>query len=592
MQRLSILILAVICLAVCVAPACAQDLGRFTDYPGLTSQTVTKFPLGPGFYLNWIKILLAWLVFLFWVKGVDWISQDAFKHKLNYTRWNLAAFFSFFVAQILLWLLPWFWLGMPLLLIAWLAPLIAYVKHRNEHVPPDETVFNAEHIRWWASQNLRVIGIKIAAEKRGKDEAPPVDLQPRGGADERTNNANLLLARQSHGYGMTQHLVADLIARRADAALLDFTQEAVTVRFQIDGVWHDVESRDRESGDMLLAVMKTICGLDANQRVARQDGTFGAEFEKNKYTCRLLSQGTKTGERAVLQLQRGKNKIEKLADLEMRAKLVEDLRAQLTAQAGLIIVSAPPAGGLTTLFSVVVGAMDRFVRSFVGLESSAISELKVENVPVTYFNPKAGETPLTPLPKLVREHPDVFIVPDLVDAESAAALLEQVEHEGRQVVTSVRAKESAEALLRVMMLKMPPEKLANSVTMVVNQRMIRKLCNKCKEAYTPAPQVLEQLGIPAGRVEAFYRVPQPSPEKEEEEPCKKCQGIGYFGRTAMYEVLTVDDGVRAALLKSPQVAAVRAAARKAGMRTLQEEGIVLVAKGVTSLPELMRVLKE
>jgi type II secretory ATPase GspE/PulE/Tfp pilus assembly ATPase PilB-like protein len=213
---------------------------------------------------------------------------------------------------------------------------------------------------------------------------------------------------------------------------------------------------------------------------------------------------------------------------------------------------------------------------------------------VTYFNPAAGETPLTPLPKLIREHPDVYIVPDLVDAESGAALLEQVEHENRMVVTSVRAKEAAESLLRVMALKVPPDKFAASVTMALNQRMIRKLCNKCKEAYTPAPNVLQQLGIPPGRVEAFYRVPQPKPEdeKDDEGPCKKCQGIGYFGRTALYELLIVDDDVREALLKTPQVAAVRAAARKAGMRTLQEEGIVLVAKGVTSLPELMRVLKE
>ncbi|HEY2838260.1 MAG TPA: ATPase, T2SS/T4P/T4SS family, partial [Pirellulales bacterium] len=305
-------------------------------------------------------------------------------------------------------------------------------------------------------------------------------------------------------------------------------------------------------------------------------------------------QGTKTGERALLQLQRGKNKIEKFADLEMRDKLAETLRAQLAAQSGLIVVSAPPAGGLSTLFTVTVSAMDRFVRSFVGLESSVNSEFKVENVPVTYFNPAASENPLSILPKLVREHPDVFIVPDMVDADSAAALLEQVEHENRQVVTSVRAKEAADSLLRLLDLGMPPEKLAAGLTVALNQRMIRKLCNKCKEAYAPAPNVLEQLGIPAGRVEAFYRVPQPKPEdeKDDEGPCKKCQGIGYFGRTALYELLIVDDGVRAALTRTPQLAALRAAARKAGMRTLQEEGIVLVAKGVTSLPELMRVLKE
>lgn len=597
MQRLFILLLAVCLVAAFAGLACAQqtDFGHFPEYPGLTSSSVSKFPLGPGYYLSVIKILLSWLTFLLWVRSVDWMSQDGFALKVDYKRWNLIAFFSFLAAQVLLWLLPWFWLSFPLLLVAWIVPFVVYVKQRNQIANPAETVFNAEHIRWWLAMKLSVIGIKMAAEKRGKDEAPPVEFQPRGGADDRTNAANLLMSRQSPGFAMLQHLIADLIVRRADAVLLDFTQAAATVRYQIDGVWHDIDTRERESADMLLAVMKTLAGRDANQRVARQDGSFGAEFEKNKYTCRLVSQGTKTGERALLQFQRGKNKIEKLADLEMRDKLVETLRAQLAAQSGLIIISAPPSGGgLSTLFTVVVGAMDRFVRSFVGMESSAVSEFKVENVPVTYFNPAAGETPATILPKLAREHPDVYIVPDMVDADSATALLEQIENDNRLVVTSVRAKEAAESLLRVLQLNMPPEKLAGTVIMAINQRMIRKLCSKCKEAYAPAPNVLQQLGIPAGRVEAFYRVPQPKPEdeKDDEGPCKKCQGIGYFGRTALYELLIVDDDVRAALAKSPQLATVRAAARKAGMRTLQEEGIVLVAKGVTSLPELMRVLKE
>jgi type II secretory ATPase GspE/PulE/Tfp pilus assembly ATPase PilB-like protein len=227
------------------------------------------------------------------------------------------------------------------------------------------------------------------------------------------------------------------------------------------------------------------------------------------------------------------------------------------------------------------------VRGFVGVESTAIKELKVENVPITSFDPAAGQTPATILPKLIREHPDVFVVPDMVDAESATILCDQVENENRMVVTSVRAKEASESLLRVMMLKVPPAKFATSVIAALNERLIRKLCPKCKEGYAPTPQVLEQLGIPAGRVEAFYR-----PPTQPEEVCQECQGIGYLGRTGIFELLFIDDGVRQALTTTPQLAAVRQAARKAGMRTLQEEGIVLVAKGITSLQELMRVLKE
>jgi len=136
-------------------------------------------------------------------------------------------------------------------------------------------------------------------------------------------------------------------------------------------------------------------------------------------------------------------------------------------------------------------------------------------------------------------------------------------------------------------LKVPPGEWAKAVTGVLNQRLVRKLCDHCKEAYAPTPQVLQQLGIPEGRIQAFYRPPQ-----QPEEVCPECGGIGYKGRTALFELLLVDDTVRKVLATSPKIDLLRQAARKAGMRSLQEEGVLLVAKGVTSLPELMRVMKQ
>jgi len=586
MHRLAILAVVAFLAVADARTGWAQDYGTFPPYPGIDAQSITKFPLGPGYYLSWIKMAACWVIFLAWVASVDWMSRDGTALHLAYRRWNMLAFFSFVVAFILLWVIPWFWLALPLLVLAWVVPFTVYVVHRNAKAAIDETVFTPGHIRFWLSERLKVIGIKIAAEGGRRGKGPPVELKAQG-KDDRTNAGNLLLARQSLGYALVQGLVAETLSRRADTLLMDFTQASVGMRYQIDGVWHDAEPRDREAGDAILAVMKTIAGLDAKQRVKRQEGAFGAEIEKVKYTCRLVSQGTKTGERALMQLTGRKKKLDRLADLDMRAKLIEDLKATLALPQGMAVVSAPPAGGLTTLFAATISEMDRFVRGFVGVESTAVKELNVENVPITAFDPTAGQTPATILPKLIREHPDVFIVPDMVDAESATILCDQVESENRMVVTSVRAKEAAESLLRVMMLKVPPAKFATAVIAALNERLIRKLCAKCKEGYAPTPQVLEQLGIPAGRVEAFYRPPQ-----QPEEVCPECQGIGYLGRTGIFELLIVDEGVRQALTTTPQLAAVRQAARKAGMRTLQEEGIVLVAKGITSLQELMRVLKE
>ena len=123
---------------------------------------------------------------------------------------------------------------------------------------------------------------------------------------------------------------------------------------------------------------------------------------------------------------------------------------------------------------------------------------------------------------------------------------------------------------------------------MLNQRLIRKLCEDCKEEYTPSPEMLKKLGIPAGRVESLYR----PPKSEEDQPvCSNCGGLGYKERTSIFELLVVDDSIREVLTKQPKLEVLRKVARQAGNRTLQEEGIVLVAKGVTSVPELSRVLK-
>jgi type II secretory ATPase GspE/PulE/Tfp pilus assembly ATPase PilB-like protein len=166
-------------------------------------------------------------------------------------------------------------------------------------------------------------------------------------------------------------------------------------------------------------------------------------------------------------------------------------------------------------------------------------------------------------------------------------------------MVGIKAKDAVEALLRVLMMKVPPAKFAPVVSASLNMRLVRKLCENCKQAYAPTPQILQQLGIPAGKVQALYRphegplpLPPDAPKDAVPMPCRHCRGIGYKGRTAIFELLVMNDQLRKVLAKTPKIDILRAEARKAGFKNLQEEGIALVAKGTTSLPELLRVLKE
>ncbi len=564
--------------------ALAQTAPKWPDFSNVDIQ---NFPRGPGFYLSWIKLGLWWIVFIMWVATTDWVNLDSQRFRLGYALWNSLNVFPFAVAFLASFLIPYFAVGMSLMVLTWLIPLGVFIGYRNARVEGHQKVLTADHLRFVAAERLRPLGIKIESKRlRGDEQGAPIKLIAQGGATPVEDNAHFFTARNSPGFAPAKDLVWEAMNRRAESFMLDYTPQAVAIRYLIDGVWHNGDSRDREIGDALLSVLKTISSLNPAERRARQQGKFGVQQEKQKMVCTLLSQGTPTGERVMAQFDAGSVVFKKLPELGMREKLIEQTQALLSQPSGMLIFSAPPRGGLSSLLNAALGSSDRFTRAFMAVEDVRRPEKTTENVPPTTFDSKKKETALTVLPKVARLYPDVIVVRDLPDAETFEFLANQVE-QNRLIITSIRAKDAPESLLRVLTLKVAPDKLAQAALGVVNQRLVRKLCETCREAYAPTPQILQQLRIPAGKVEAFYRPPQ-APEKV----CPDCGGIGYLGRTAIFEVLVMNDHLKAVLTKTPKLDILRKEARKQGMRGLQEEGILLVAKGVTSLQELMRVLKE
>ena len=541
---------------------------------------------GPGYYLNWLKMLACWLVFLLWVRTTDWVSSDAQTMKMDFLRWNPIVFGTFVIAFVLVWMIPIFWVSFPLLLVAYLAPLTSYIVYRNSKVMMHEKVLTGQHLRYVASIYLKKIGIKIDAEIRDPHETgPAVILAALGGATSQDDGAHLLAARQCPGFRDARQVTAEGLERRSDAIMLDYTPEAVAVRFLVDGVWHPGESLPRATGDSLLEAMKALGGMNPQDRQRRQDGKFSAKFHGANYAATLTTQGTKTGERAAIQFERAKTKFNTLEELGMRPKMQEQLREYLQRDEGFVLLAAPPANGLRTTTNVALRSCDRLLREFVTVEEEKTRYEEIENVPVHLYQASEGKSPVDALPDLFLMEPNVVLVRDLVNAATVNLLVEEIARQ-RLIVATVRAKEASEAILRVLALEATAEPFLRNLQAVLCQRLVRKLCEHCKEAYQPAPEVLRQLGIPPDRVQVFYRPPQ-----QPQGVCEHCKGIGYMGRTAIFELLALEDTTRQALLQHPRLELVRQTARRAGHRGLQEEGLVLVAKGVTALPELMRVLK-
>jgi type II secretory ATPase GspE/PulE/Tfp pilus assembly ATPase PilB-like protein len=571
----------------------AQDWPEYRDDPLL---------LGPGNYLAWYKMLLIWVLVGPWVATTDWIGRDTLEFGdsigMPSRVWNPIAVFAFLVGFLLAISIPLFFVGYLILFLGYVGPLITYIIMRNGRVTDDQKVLTREHLKaWLAARRSGRKGKGAQADGGTQEPGPPVKLSACGGS-ETENQANLIIARQSPGYVTTKELISDALSRRASRIRLDYGKESVGIRYDIDGVWHAIEPGDRETGDVMLAVMKKICNLDMEERRARQEGEFRAKCGGDKLTCHLVSQGTKTGESAIINLLPDELPFETLEELGMREKMRNDLKELLGAESGFLVLSAIPVGGLRTTWNVALRSTDRYLRDFVAIEDQQHAWTNVENVEANTYDGGAGETPDKVLRSVLLREPDAVAIPDLANAETANRLFDYVLEMNRLVITSTRSKDGVEAMLRILALKPEPEKYSQALTGVLNQRLVRKLCETCRQAYEPSDDLLKKLGVPRGRIEVLYRQYQPPPpddkkrRKAEPEICPDCNGVGYKGRTAIFELLIIDDQVRSALLRDPKPDVLRRLARKAGNRSLQEEAVLLVLTGATSLVEMQRAMKQ
>lgn len=550
------------------------------DVPLLAGDITMLAFRGPGYYISLWKLAACWLLMLAWVATCDWVSRDCFATRQNYVLWNSVVVFPFFAALLLVFSpfqIP-FIVVYVILAATYLVPVLVYIYVRNESVEPYRRVLTPDHIR------VLLTGKEPPAPH---EKGVPVELASIAGRDERENSAALIRARQLPGFFHIKELIADLVKERAHAAMFDYGSESVAVRYEVDGIWHNNEPQERGQGDEMLEAVQVLAGMETEQKRPKgSKGRFAAQLQGSKFTCHVIRQVGQNGQRVMVRLDDGKQRFSSFEELGMRESTREKMRDIMGGDQGFVLFAARPADGLTTTIDVALEETDRLLRSFASVEDESRTERDMINVERVTYNSAAGETPLTVLPKLVRTYPDVIVVRNL-DGETVKFLCEQVEAE-RLVVGSVRAASAAEAVLRVLALKVPPKVFAPALTAVVYCRLIRKLCPDCRVAYEPTADLLKKLRVPADRVTSFFREPT---EEEVSRPCETCGGIGYYGRTAMFEVLVVDDKVREAMIRQPQLDVIKKAARSSGMRTVQEEGILLVAKGVTSLHELMRVLK-
>jgi general secretion pathway protein E len=581
----------------------------WTTLPALAADSATGWPQhfpagwdgrGAGGGLAIVPAVVWWLCVLGWMRSVEWVGRDATKHKFTPAFWGMVCGVPLFVAATLAWWIPSVLAGIGLMLVAWLAPVITYALFRNAKLPASERVLTVGHARRLLAGAVAPLGIEIDAGSEAGDLVPQVTLAAAGGKDAAENAARVEAATALPGFEEARKTLLAAVMARAATLVIDCEPAGMGVRHEVDGVWEKPKIRqppksrkEKESwveapksslevGQAVVAALKTLCGLPAAAKEAKS-APFLLQVDGKPRNCRLTVRRRTEGEQVSIQIDAPAAVFKKLTDLGMPAPVAEQAVGLTAFEKGLIIVSAPEGSGLTTTFDLLVQSADRLLRDFISLEDAAAPPREIQNVRPVPFDARTGVTPLEALEGVLRSYPNVIVTRDVRDKALVAKLAELADDD-KFVIMSLKASDAIDAVARVLACGVPPQTLAKTLVGSLSQRLLRRLCPKCREDYPaepePLPPALAKRNLTAEQRGLLKR---PSPDG-----CRLCGGTGYLGRAAIFE-LASGPTVRKAVAGGADAATLRKAAAQDGMKPLRDAGLALVLEGVTSLDELQRV---
>lgn len=548
------------------------------------------FPRGEGLFFHHGKLLAYLLIYLLWVHTISWVERDAKIFQLERSNWLLILMGCAAGGLLLVWLIPHFGIALVLLLLTYLSPFCLYVAQRNQKVPPALKVFTKQHIARWFRKNL---GLDVTVGKDDGPKAIPVRFIGKMSGEVRMSEEQAKKVAQSEGYRAAQELVWNALQRRATDIHLEPTREEMIVRYRIDGILTPALSYQVKQGLLTLNVYKNLAGMDIAERRKPQDGSFSAEIE-DRYLVdfRVATSGSVHGEKMVMRILDSSKQMTNLAMVGLRESMRNRLEEIVQQSYGMLITCGPTGAGKTSTLYACLNEIDRQTRNVITLENPV--EYLIENVTQIEVNPKAGKTFAAELRSILRQDPDVILIGEIRDAETAEIAC-QAAQTGHMVFTTLHANDTITALGRMIDLGVKPFLVSSAVTAVLGQRLVRILCPKCRVAYKPSAETLKKLRLPVDKVQRLYRAKaegsKTGEDEDEKQVCEHCHGAGYIGRTGVFELLVLSDEMRALVRNNPDLMAIKQVAQKGNYTTLLEDGLRKLVEGITSVEELQRVVK-
>ncbi len=386
-------------------------------------------------------------------------------------------------------------------------------------------------------------------------------------------------------------ILAGTISLDASDIHLEPEEEKAKLRVRIDGILHDVMALEPKTYQQLVSRTKLLSGIKLNITDRPQDGRFTILLQKTIIEIRSSTLPAEYGEAIVLRILNPKSLIE-IEALGLRPDLIEMFSHEIKKPNGMIIVTGPTGSGKTTTLYAVLKRINKPEIKIITIEDPV--EYHLEGLSQTQVDASKGYTFSSGLRSIVRQDPDVVLVGEIRDIETAEIAM-QAALTGHLVFSTLHTNDAAGAVARLVDLGVRPVSIAPAINMVVAQRLPRKVCKKCVKFVAPSAEDLAKIKkglasvkkdvLPKEFFDKKFKIPL---SKE----CETCNFTGYRGRVGVYETFLVDDEMERFILKSPSIVDMRDLAIKKGMVLMHQDGLIKVLQGITTIKEVERVTGE
>jgi len=356
------------------------------------------------------------------------------------------------------------------------------------------------------------------------------------------------------------------------------------VRYRIDGILHEKLVLPKEIHDAVVSRIKILAGLKIDEKRIPQDGRFNFRTEDKEIDLRVSSMPSSHGEKIVMRLLEKKGKVPTLSELGLRGRALKNMKEVINISHGIILVTGPTGSGKTTTLYSVLNKINTTKVNIMTLEDPV--EYEIEGVTQVQVNRQAGLTFASGMRSFLRQDPDIIMVGEIRDVETAELAI-QAALTGHLVFATLHTNSAAGALPRLLDMEAEPYLLASSINCVVGQRVVRRICEYCRKEYQPPQEVMEEVKKVLG---PLY------PKKEEEklplyrrEGCEKCNDTDHKARIGVYEALVLSEKISRLILERSPSSKIEKQAIEEGMVVMTQDGYLKAIEGVTTIEEVLRV---